>query len=221
MNPRHDLRYLEPAAESARARWAPLRLRLAELALIVGTISILASSAYAQSCPASLSHVVPRLQDEAPQNLCQYSGRVVLVVNTASFCGFTGQYEQLEALHARYASRGLTVLGFPSNDFGQQEPGSKEDIAALCFNTYGVKFPMFSKITVIGAGAHPLYAGLAKASGQAPRWNFHKYLLDRSGQVVGSYPSQVSPLDMQITRRIDALLENRGDSTSKTTGSKG
>lgn len=221
MIPDPDLPAREPAEAASATRCVRTRFRLTVSALFVGTISIFAAGACAQSCPASLNHVVPRLQDEAPQDLCQYVGRVVLVVNTASFCGFTGQYEQLEALHARYAARGLTVLGFPSNDFGQQEPGSKEDIAALCFNTYGVRFPMFTKIAVIGAGAHPLYAELAKASGQTPRWNFHKYLLDRTGRVVGSYPSQVSPLDTRITQRIDDLLGNRGESMPKTTGSKG
>ena len=95
-------------------------------------------------CPPLLNHTVPRLQDEAPQNLCQYAGRVLLIVNTASFCGFTPQYEGLEALHAKYAAQGLVVLGFPSNDFSQ-EPGSAKDIADFCSNTFGVKFPMFSK----------------------------------------------------------------------------
>ena len=164
------------------------------------------ANAAATACPATLNYTIPRLQDEAPQALCQYSGRVVLIVNTASYCGFTKQYEQLEALHARFAARGLVVMGFPSNDFGGQEPGTKEQIADLCFNTYGVKFPMFSKITVVGPNAHPLYAGLAKASGQAPRWNFHKYLLDRNGRVVASFPSQVTPLDPALVRQIEALL---------------
>ena len=163
-------------------------------------------AATANTCPATLNFTLPRLQDEAPQALCRYSGRVVLIVNTASYCGFTKQYEQLEALHSRYAARGLVVMGFPSNDFGGQEPGTKEQIADLCFNTYGVKFPMFSKITVVGPNAHPLYAGLAKASGQTPRWNFHKYLLDRSGRVVASFPSQVTPLDPTLVRQIEALL---------------
>ena len=195
------------------------RLRLAFAVVLVGVVCVVLNRS--QACPASLNHVMPRLQDEAPQNLCQYAGRVVLVVNTASFCGFTGQYEQLEALYARYAARGMTVLGFPSNDFGQQEPGSKEDIAALCFNTYGVKFPMFSKITVIGKNAHPLYSGLAKTSGQAPRWNFHKYLIDRNGQVVASFPSEVNPLDAHVTLRIDALLAPPGDGAAKPAATKG
>ena len=96
------------------------------------------------SCSPLLSHTFPRLQDEAPQRLCQYQGKVILVVNTASFCGFTSQYEGLEKLYAKYKDRGLVVLGFPSNDFGQQEPGSNKDIADFCKNTYDVKFPMFA-----------------------------------------------------------------------------
>jgi glutathione peroxidase len=101
-------------------------------------------------------------------------GQGILVVNTASYCGFTNQYEGLEALHAKYQSKGLVVLGFPSNQFGQQEPGSSKDIADFCFNTYGVKFPMFSKSEVKGNGRNALYAALFAAT--ATKWNFHKYL---------------------------------------------
>src|SRR5512137_1872197 len=132
------------------------------------------------TCPALLQHSFKRLQDEQPQNLCQYAGKVLLVVNTASYCGFTPQYEGLEALYAKYASRGLVVLGFPSNDFAQ-ESGSNAQIAELCFNTYGVKFPMFAKTVVAGPQANPLYAALAQATGRAPTWNFNKYLVDRQG----------------------------------------
>jgi len=102
------------------------------------------------ACPALLQHRFDRLQDEKPQSLCQYSGKVVLVVNTASFCGFTRQYEGLEALHAKYQSKGLVVLGFPANDFGSQEPGSNQAIAEFCENTFGVKFPMLRKNSVVG-----------------------------------------------------------------------
>ena len=146
------------------------------------------------------------LQDEVPQDLCQFAGKVVLVVNTASFCGFTHQYEGLEKLQATYQSRGLVVLGFPSNDFGQQEPGSAKQIADFCFNTYGVKFPMFSKSVVTGAARNPLYAALFKATGTAPGWNFHKYLIDRSGKVVGSFASQVEPQDKAVVGAIEKAL---------------
>lgn len=164
-----------------------------------------AASAGSGTCPASLNFRVKRLQDDAPQDLCQYAGRVVLVVNTASYCGYTYQYEGLEALYAKYRDKGLTVLGFPSNDF-EQEPGNSKQIAAFCYNTYGVKFPMFSKTAVVGPNASPLYAWLAAQTGQAPKWNFHKYLLDRNGRVVAVYPSKVEPGDPALAKRIDALL---------------
>lgn len=157
-------------------------------------------------CPALLDYTFPRLQDEAPQNLCQYRGQVVLVVNTASYCGFTPQYEGLEKLYARYAARGFTILGFPSGDFGDQEKTSNREIAEFCFNTYGVKFPMFARSTVKGAAANPLFAALARDSGQPPRWNFHKYLIGRDGKVVAAFPSQVEPLDARLTRQIESLL---------------
>lgn len=166
-----------------------------------------ASAGASTSCPVLLQHSFNRLQDEAPQKLCQYAGKVLLVVNTASYCGFTGQYEGLEALHARYNSKGLVVLGFPSNDFGQQEPGSSKEIADFCFNTYGVKFPMFSKSVVRGPQASPLYTSLAKATGQAPQWNFHKYLIDRNGRVVGSFASKVEPGSPSLVAAIEKALE--------------
>ncbi|GAB4213013.1 MAG: glutathione peroxidase [Rhodoferax sp.] len=165
-----------------------------------------AAPAATARCPALLNQSFPRLQDEAPQNLCQYAGRAILVVNTASYCGFTPQYEGLEALYARYRDRGLVVLGFPSNDFGRQEPGNAKEIADLCFNTYAVKFPMFSKSVVVGPGRNPLYEALTKATGQAPRWNFHKYLIDRKGQVVKSFPSEVEPLSPALVSAVEAVL---------------
>src|SRR5437660_160553 len=106
------------------------------------------SWAQAPACPPILNQSFKRLQDDVPQNLCQYAGRVALVVNTASYCGFTSQYQGLEALYAKYSAQGLVVLGFPSNDFGQQEPGTSKEIADFCYNTYGVKFPMFAKSSV-------------------------------------------------------------------------
>lgn len=164
------------------------------------------ASAAPASCPAVLRHTFKRLQDDAPQDLCQYAGKVVLVVNTASYCGFTKQYEGLEKLYAKYGARGLVVLGFPSNDFGKQEPGSSKEIADFCFNTYGVKFPMFAKSSVKGAEANPLHASLSKATGQEPKWNFTKYLIDRSGKVIQYYPSKVKPDDPQLVGRIEQAL---------------
>lgn len=160
----------------------------------------------APSCPALLDHQFKRLQDEAPQNLCQYAGKVALVVNTASYCGYTSQYEGLEALYAQYRERGLVVLGFPSNDFGGQEPGNSKQIADFCFNTYGVKFPMFAKSAVTGRQANPLHAQLAAATGQMPAWNFHKYLVGRDGKVIASYPSQVKPQDGRLKAAIEKAL---------------
>jgi glutathione peroxidase len=156
--------------------------------------------------PALLQHRFLRLQDEKPQALCQYAGRVVLVVNTASYCGFTGQYAGLEALYRRYQARGLVVLGFPSNDFGRQEPGSNQAIADFCENTFGVKFPMFSKTVVVGQGAHPLFQQLAQATGERPGWNFHKYLIARDGQAVSSFPSAMAPDHPTIVREIEKRL---------------
>ena len=166
-------------------------------------------NAPAAACPALLQHSFPRLQDDKPQALCQYAGKVLLVVNTASYCGFTSQYEGLEALHARFAARGLVVMGFPSNDFGRQEPGSSQQIADLCFNTYGVKFPMFAKTVVKGPGANPLYTQLAQATGQTPRWNFHKYLVDRQGRAVASFTSEVTPTSAQLVAAVEKALAAR------------
>lgn len=165
--------------------------------------------AAAPACPALLQHTLNRLQDDKPEPLCQYSGKVLLIVNTASQCGFTPQYQGLEALHAKYAAQGLVVMGFPANDFGNQEPGTAKDIAETCFNVYGVRFPMFAKIGVVGGKAHPLYVSLAQASGQAPRWNFHKYLVDRQGRVAGSFASDVAPQDARLTAALDKLLAQR------------
>lgn len=158
------------------------------------------------SCPAVLHQSFKRLQDDVPQDLCQYAGKVVLVVNTASYCGFTTQYQGLEALYAKYAGRGLVVLGFPSNDFGKQEPGSAKEIADFCFNTYGVKFPMFAKSSVKGPQANPLHASLIKATGEEPKWNFTKYLIDRNGKVLEYFPSKVTPDDKVLVAKIEKAL---------------
>src|SRR2546423_10552694 len=133
------------------------------------------------SCPPLLDRDLNRLQTGHPESLCQYRGKVLLVVNTASYCGYTHQYEALEALYRKYKDRGLVVLGFPSNDFGAQEPGSNHEIAEFCRLTYGIQFPMFEKSNVASLKVNPLYADLAARTGQSPRWNFHKYLIDRNG----------------------------------------
>lgn len=157
------------------------------------------------ACPALLQHTFPRLQDEKLQSLCQYSGRVLLVVNTASFCGFTPQYEGLEKLYARYRERGLVVLGFPSNDFAQ-EKGSNQEIADFCENTFGVKFPMFGKSAVRGSDANPLFRELAAQTGRAPLWNFYKYLVARDGKVVAAYSSMTKPEDADFVKALEREL---------------
>jgi glutathione peroxidase len=134
---------------------------------------------------------------------------VLLVVNTASECGYTPQYEGLEKLYRRYREKGLVVLGFPANDFGGQEPGSNKEIAQFCQLNYGVTFPMFAKTSVVGANANPLYQSLAARTGKPPRWNFHKYILDRAGQPVAVFDSAVEPADARITSQIEKLLAAR------------
>jgi glutathione peroxidase len=180
--------------------------------LIAAALTLLGSAVQAAAtCPALLQQSLLRLQDEKPIQLCDNAGKVLLVVNTASFCGFTEQYKSLEQLHERYRDRGLVVLGFPSNDFGQQEPGSSAEIAEFCENTFGVRFPMFAKSHVIagkGGPVNPLFAALQQRSGQAPKWNFHKYLVSRSGDLVISHASAVDPKDPLFLRDLEKLLKS-------------
>src|SRR6266436_308719 len=157
------------------------------------------------ACPPLLNHTLPSLTDQATP-LCQFEGKVLLVVNTASQCGYTPQYERLEALYRRYREKGLVVLGFPANDFGGQEPGSNGDIAKFCEVNYGVSFPMFAKSGVSASGANPFYASLAKKTGERPQWNFHKYLIDRSGETVLSFGSAVEPGDRKLAGEIERML---------------
>ncbi len=164
-----------------------------------------AAATPAPSCAPLLQHSFLRLQDEKPQALCQYSGKVLVVVNTASFCGFTSQYAGLEALYAKYRDKGLVVLGFPSNDFSQ-ESGSNQDIANFCENTFGVKFPMFAKSAVTGKSANPLYRQLAERTGSAPRWNFHKYVVSRDGLEISSFGSSVAPGSPAFLQEIEKKL---------------
>jgi glutathione peroxidase len=200
-------------ADSSMSKTLALLLSLGAAALsaaapapaLAQTAAPAASTVAPASCPAVLHHSFKRLQDEAPQDLCQYAGKVVLVVNTASYCGFTKQYEGLEKLYAKYSARGLVVLGFPSNDFKQEDADAKK-IADLCYNTYGVKFPMFASTVVTGQGANPLYADLIKATGNQPKWNFNKYLIDRNGKVVEYFPSKVTPEDPALVGKIEQAL---------------
>jgi glutathione peroxidase len=164
-----------------------------------------AKAAAEPACPALLQHNFLRLQDEKPQDLCQYAGKVLIVVNTASFCGFTPQYEGLEALYSKFKDRGLVVLGFPSNDFSQ-ERGSNQEIAAFCENTFNVKFPMFVKSSVSGRNVNPFFKQLASSSGTAPRWNFYKYLVSRDGLKVSAFGSTVDPQDPRFLKALENML---------------
>lgn len=157
------------------------------------------------TCPPLLQHTFPRLQDEKPQSLCQYAGKVLLVVNTASYCGFTPQYKGLEALYAQYREQGLVVLGFPSNDFFQERDNNGK-IAEFCENTFGVKFPMFAKSAVRGSDVSPFYRQLAQQSGVTPKWNFYKYLVGRDGKVVTAYSSMTEPDDPKLLQALQAEL---------------
>jgi glutathione peroxidase len=183
---------------------------LANLTIALFLLTPLLEEAQAATvCSPLLSHTFPRLQDEAPQNLCQYQGKVILVVNTASFCGFTSQYEGLEKIYAKYKNQGFVVLGFPSNDFGQQEPGSNKEIADFCANTYDVKFPMFAKSSVTGNNVNPLFKMLITKTGTAPKWNFYKYLIDRNGNAVDSFGSVTKPTSNSITSQVEKLLAEK------------
>jgi glutathione peroxidase len=160
-------------------------------------------------CPALLRHTFNSLQTGNPQSLCQYRGKVVLIVNTASYCGYTNQYDGLEALYRRYRERGLVVLGFPSNDYGAQEPASNKEIAEFCRTTYGVEFPMFEKASGARLAAHPFYAELIARTGHAPQWNFHKYLVDRSGKRIESFGSAVEPGQRALVSAIERALADK------------
>lgn len=166
-----------------------------------------AFAAESKPCSSLLDLEVRRLADDATVNLCEaYQGQVILVVNTASKCGFTSQYAGLEALYHKYKERGLVVLGFPSNDFANQEPGSEAEIQQFCRLTYAVEFPMFEKVGVKRGSAAPLFERLAAAGAPYPKWNFYKYLIDRNGNFVDHYISTTAPDSAKIMKRIEALL---------------
>jgi len=156
-------------------------------------------------CPMLLRHNFPSLADQDTP-LCSFQGKVLLVVNTASQCGYTPQYAGLEALYRRYREKGLVVLGFPANDFGAQEPGSNREIASFCEVNYGVSFPVFAKSGVAAGNANPFYAALAAKTGERPQWNFHKYLVSRSADQVLSFRSAITPEDRGLTEAIERML---------------
>ena len=176
-----------------------MKTLLALLALMAST------SASAANCGSLLDHTVSDIAG-TQESLCQYQGKVVLVVNTASYCGYTPQYKGLQALNEKYKSKGLVILGFPSNDFGEQEPGSPQEIAEFCKRTYDVTFPMFAKVvTRSGRQQSPIYTFLG-SSGHLPAWNFSKYLIDKTGKVIAFYPSDVTPESPELQRAIMKAL---------------
>jgi glutathione peroxidase len=161
-------------------------------------------------CPAALDFTVKTI-DGVDKSLCDYKGDVVLIVNVASKCGYTPQYAGLEELNKKYRDRGLRILGFPSNDFGGQEPGSEEEIKQFCSTNYGVTFDMFSKVAVKGDEKAPLYGYLTSGGGNAAiagdvKWNFQKYLIDRQGNLVAVFPSKVEPMSGELTSAVEKLL---------------
>ena len=167
-----------------------------------------------QNKPAGNAKVPPVLNftmnsiDGKAVDLSKYQGRCVLMVNVASQCGYTPQYEGLEELHKMYAAKGLTILGFPANDFGAQEPGTNSEIAQFCKQNYGVQFDMFSKIVVRGSGQAPLYKYLTSSTkfpGQVD-WNFEKFLISRNGEVIGRFKSEVEPLSKDLLTAIQSAL---------------
>jgi len=157
------------------------------------------------ACPDLLNHQMNNL-DGKPVNLCDYAGKVVLAVNTASYCGNTPQYKGLESLYQKYQDKGLVVVGFPANDFGSQEPGTAKEIKEFCELTYGVKFPLMEKSSVVPGKANPVFAELTRMTGDAPEWNFHKYLIARDGKRAFSFAARTQPESGEVVKQIEALL---------------
>ncbi len=187
---------------------------LAAAAILASSVGLASSAAHAgdQSGPAFQFEFTAI--NGKPMPLEKYRGKVLLVVNTASYCGYTPQYEGLQALWEKYRDRGLVVIGVPSNDFGEQEPDDESKIAGFCKGQFGVTFPLTQKYEVKGKDAHPFYrwaAGAASGNG-APRWNFHKYLISRSGQLAAWFPTATTPTAKSVVDKIEAELSKDGDS---------
>lgn len=175
--------------------------------LFIALFLLLSNQVWATSCPPTLDFKKRELASDNIVDLCEaYRGKVVLIVNTASRCAYTPQYEGLENLYGRYKDDGFVVLGFPSNDFGGQEPDGEGQVKNFCRLTYGVRFPMFEKVHAKRDRADPLYQKLAELSGSFPKWNFHKYLIARDGRLVDHYPSATKPQSHRLVANIEALL---------------
>lgn len=207
-----------------RLDWKALQRRVARglgfsllLIAVASGLQSLLNGAHARSDAMPVANCAPLLDFEKrplgggePLRLCEaYAGQVVVIVNTASKCGYTPQYESLESLYSQRKQDGLVILGFPSNDFGAQEPGTEQQIAEFCRLTYGVEFPMFEKTHAAQAKADPLYRSLAEAAGgEFPRWNFHKYVLGRDGRLLASFKSGVDPKSSEFMRVIEDALKS-------------
>ncbi len=174
------------------------------LSILLATAGLLIAP-WTWACTPLLDHKFTSLQGR-PVNLCAFANRPILVVNTASKCGYTGQFEKLEAMSKSYEKRGLVVLGFPSNDFNQEFATNKE-IANFCRLTYAIEFPMIEQGSVTGAKATPFYKQLATAAGEAPQWNFHKYLIAPDGKTVYGFRSAVEPDSPEIMKRLRPMLK--------------
>lgn len=176
--------------------------------LLFVILTLFSAELLAKECSPLLDFDVRSLNEKTVINLCEaYQGNVILVVNTASKCAYTDQYESLEKLYELYKDDGFVVLGFPSNDFGQQEPGTEYQIKHFCRTTYGVDFPMFAKTRVVERYADPLYKQLGSAAGEYPKWNFHKYLISRDGEMVASYRSNIDPMSDVMVREIKTQIK--------------
>ena len=178
-----------------------------KMLVTIALLSVTSISAQANTCPDLLKFVKRKLNSQDTVNMCEaYKDKTILFVNTASYCGFTPQFEGLEALYSKYNDKGFVVLGFPSHDFNQEDK-SEVTTGQICRLTYGVKFPMFEAMSVKGEDVDPLYRMLANKSGQAPRWNFFKYLMDKNGNVINAYASSVKPSDIALVGDIEKALQ--------------
>lgn len=175
------------------------------LATLCTTLLCAPAMAAEPDTAALYEHQLPRLHSDETLDMRQFTGQPMLVINTASFCGFTGQFEGLEALHQRYRDRGLKVVGFPSNDF-RQEAGDESKTAEVCFVNFGVTFDMVKPVRVRGDDAHPIFREIARQSGKPPRWNFYKYVIDRNGKVTAVFSSMTKPNDQKLQDAIAAVL---------------
>ena len=180
---------------------------IVKVLVAIALLSVSSLNAQANTCPDLLKFVKRKLNSQDTVNMCEaYQGKTILFVNTASYCGFTPQFKGLEALYSKYQEKGLVVLGFPSHDFNQEDK-SEVKTGQICRLTYGVKFPMFEAMSVKGENVDPLYRMLANKTGQAPRWNFFKYLMDKNGNVINAYASSVKPSDIALVGDIEKALQ--------------